>query len=234
MNTTTFRGFITRKRMIVSLSVLILLLAVIYLAIPTADLRNDAIKRSGITDQAAVKGRQLLLTAAQAHGIEKATSYATAEFTFADDWTGLIGKFMNPWPENKKLTRMQTLLGAFTSRVEFLEGRGAGEIWGIQAWASYKQENKNTEAVFEEDGTIRFFLPTQQYFSELPFRVLQAEIVAHMGERSLDGKEYHLVLATWGAVEPNTEYDQYAIWINKETSLIEKMTYTVREMFSFM
>jgi len=167
MNTTTFRGFVARKWMIVAFAVLILLLAVIYLAIPTADLRNDAIKRSGITEQAAVKGRQLLLTAAQAHGIEKATSYTTADFTFADDWTGLMGKLMNPWPENKKLTRMQTLLGAFTSRVEFLEGRGAGEIWGIQAWASYKQENINTEAVFEEDGTIRFFLPTQQYFSEL-------------------------------------------------------------------
>jgi hypothetical protein len=234
MNATTTRRFLTRKRIIVSLSLLILLLVVIYLVIPTADLRNDAIKRSGITEQAAAKGKQLLLTAAQAHGIEKAKSYTTAEFTFADEWAGLMGKFMNPWPENNKSIRMQTLLGTFTSRVEFLEGRGAGEIWGMQAWASYKQENKNTEAIFEEDGTIRFFLPTQQYFSELPFRVLQAEIIAHMGDRSLESKEYHLVLATWGSVEPNAEYDQYAIWINKETSLIEKMSYTVREMFSFV
>lgn len=234
MNATTTRRFLTRKRIIVLLSTLILLLAVIYLAIPTADLRNDVIKRSGITEQAAVKGKQLLLTAAQVHGIEKATRYTTAEFTFADEWTGLMGKFMNPWPENNKSMRMQTLLGTFTSRVEFLEGKGAGEIWGIQAWAAYKQENKNTEVVFEEDGTIQFFLPTQHFFSELPFRVLQAEIISYMGDGSLDGKEYYLVLATWGTPEPNSEYDQYVIWINKETSLIEKMSYTVRDMFSFM
>ena len=234
MNATTSRRLFTRKRIIVLLSLLILLVVVSYLVIPTADLRNDAIKRSGITEQAAAKGKQLLLTAAQAHGIETAKSYTTAEFTFADDWIGLMGKFMNPWPENNKLMRMQTLLGTFTSRVEFLEGKGEDEIWGIQAWATYKQENKNTEAVFEEDGTIQFFLPTQHFFSELPFRVLQAEIVAHMGDRSLDGKEYYLVLATWGTPEPNGEYDQYVIWINKETSLIEKMSYTVREMFSFM
>jgi hypothetical protein len=234
MNATTSRRLFARKRIIVLFSMLILLLAVIYFVIPTADLRNDAIKRSGITEQVAAKGKQLLLTAAQAHGIEKAKSYTTAEFTFADEWTGLMGKFMNPWPENNKSIRMQTLLGTFTCRVEFLEGKGAGEIWGIQAWAAYKQENKNTEAVFEEDGTIQFFLPTQHFFSELPFRVLQTEIIAYMDNRSLEGKDYHLVFATWGTAEPNTDYDQYVIWINKETSLIEKMSYTAREMFSFM
>ena len=215
--------------------VLVILLAVgAFWAIPTADLRSDALKMNGITGDALKKGKELLLETAEAHGLQRAKNYTTAEFTFKDEWNGLMGKVMNPWPENSVPIRMQTLLRTFTSRVEFLDGEKQGEVWGIQAWSPYKRQSRDAEVIFQKDGTIEFMLPTAQYFSELPFRIQEAEIIAYLGHRTLNGREYDLIFLTWGTPEANTKYDQYLVWIDRETSLIQKMTYTVRDKLRFM
>jgi len=202
-------------------------------SMPLADLRNDKLKQ-GITETMIKRGKKLLNSSAEAHGLKEYKKLTTIEFDFKENWNGLMGTMMRPWPENNQKIRMKSLLRTFTSNIEFLEGKGKGEIWGIQAWSTYKKNDKNSKIHFENDGTVEFFLPTAQYFTELPFRVTQADIIAYMGEKTVNNKKYRLVFATWGSVKPNKKFDQYVIYINKESSLIEKMTYTVRDMMGFM
>lgn len=196
------------------------------------DLRNDSLNRNGIGQEQATKGRQLLLLTANRHGLQNWEKYSTCELTCVDEWDGIMGKSGRHWPEVKQTFRFQTLLGTFTSRVELLDGPQKGEIWGIQSWACYKKKNESAEPVFQHDESIHFYLPAIQYFSGLPFRLQSAEVFAYMGERTLNGQNYDLVFVSWGHNQPNEVHDQYILWINKETFLIDIVHYTVREAFN--
>ncbi len=50
------------------------------------------------------------------------------------------------------------------------------------------------------------------------------------GEAEHRGRSYERVFVTWGAAEPHLEDDQYLLWIDKETGLVEMVRYTVREL----
>ena len=141
---------------------------------------------------------------------------------------------MTHWPDATQKVKMQAILNTFTSRAELLNDGQKGKIWGIQAWAEYKQENAEAAPAFAPDDHIRFYLPTLQYFIELPFRALTAEHVAYMGERDYRGNTYDLVFVTWGTPEPHMAADQYVLWINRSTGLIDIVHYTVRDAFRFV
>jgi hypothetical protein len=79
---------------------------------------------------------------------------------------------------------------------------------------------------------VSFYLPAIQYFAELPFRILVAPIVTYMGQDAL--RSCDKVFATWERPEPHGEHDQYILWINRETQLIELAQYTVRDQFKFI
>ncbi len=192
------------------------------------DLRPAALKQSRITAAAATRGRELLARAVARHGgVDRWQRFTTAEAHLRDEWHPQRIQF-NPWPGNNLLLRFQVLLGTFNSRVGLLEGADRGQIWGIQSWRPYKQL-RGKEPVFSDDRNISFFLPTYHYFLEFPFRIARAPIVAYVGERSHGGRNYQLVFATWGRPEPHAEHDQYLLWINRESGLIEIAQYTIRD-----
>lgn len=60
-----------------------------------------------------------------------------------------------------------------------------------------------------------------------------ANIVECVGQQSWNGRNYDLVFATWNSFELNTEIDQYIIWINKETGLIDRFDATGRQILPF-
>ncbi len=191
----------------------------------TSDLRTEKLKREGYTNQNASEGRKLLRNVAERHGLKAWQQHETAQMICIDEWPeGLKGW----WPEKQQRLKMQALLGTFTSRVQLLNSDLQGEIWGIQSWHGYKRSSSG-DVRFVDDKVLTFYLPTLQYFAELPFRLLAAELVADAGAKSLSGKEYYLVLATWGSLQPNLEHDQYLLWINQKTLLVEMCLYTLRE-----
>lgn len=224
-----------QKRVIYPAMLTMLLSALFWLTgCSISDLRDEQLKSQGISEHATQQGRQLLHDAAQKHGLNAWRAFTTSEAVFTDTWAGLMGKVMTHWPEAAQQAKMQAIVNTFTSRVELLDGEKKGEIWGIQAWAEYKQENAQAAAQFAPDDHIRFYLPTLQYFIELPFRALTAEYAAYMGEREYRGNTYDLVFITWGAPEPHMAADQYVIWINRSTGLIDLVHYTVRDAFRFV
>jgi len=172
------------------------------------------------------QGRALLARAAQRHGLDAWRSYRTAEIVATDTWSPDAKGW---WPQPQQRIRAQRLLGTFTSRVELLDGPAAGETWGIQSWRAYKQPTGSQAPVILDDQSIRFYLPTLQYFDELPFRLVNAPIALYNGQGEYLGGSYERVLVTWASPEPHGEHDQYDVWINRETGLIDVVQYTVRD-----
>jgi len=144
-----------------------------------ADLRTLSIKKNGITDEPAKKGREILNKSAKAHGIEQWKQYKTAEMTYSGKWKPPVSWLANFYPNKKPKAKFQVLLGTFNSRTELLNGKKEGEIWGIQSWNTYKiKPGKKID--FKKDKGLEFGLPTFQYFFEFPFRIMQ-EKNASMG-----------------------------------------------------
>lgn len=78
-----------------------------------------------------------------------------------------------------------------------------------------------------------FFYLAVQHLIEFPFQMESANIVEHIGQQSWNGSKYELIFATWNNFEPNNEIDQYIIWINKETGLIDRFDATGRQILPF-
>lgn len=198
----------------------------------TADLRTDALKKSGLTEEAAQRGQELLRSAVEAHGLTAWHTHQTLEFTAVDEWAG-GWMAQGWWPETQQRFRMQMALGTFTSRVELLDGPAAGAVWGVQAWRGYQRLAASAPPTSSDAGVLTFYLPTLQYFTELPFRLLRADVVAYAGARTHRGHTFDLVLVTWNRLAPQLGVDQYLLWIGRESGLIEKCRYTLRDAYDW-
>lgn len=97
------------------------------------------------------------------------------------------------------------------------------------------------QGVFKEIGqsqeygnsSFNFFYYGIRHLIEFPFEMGSADILEHIGEKELKGNSYDLIFATWEKLEPNMEYDQYIIWINKKTGLIDRFDATGRGIMPF-
>lgn len=218
------RGWGKGRERIAAIALLVLLVGAAASFWNYADVRTPEVERASA--ESARQGRELLERTAQRHGLDAWNRHETLVTTATDLWPR--GGW---WPMPEQRFRSELLLGTFTSRVELLDGTAAGEIRGIQSWAPYRRSPGAERVTFlEEPATeITFYLPTLQYFTELPFRALSAEIVLNAGEAEHRGRSYERVFVTWGAAEPHIEDDQYLLWIDKETGLVEMVRYTVRE-----
>lgn len=192
-----------------------------------ADIRTDLVKERGMDQELAIKGRVLLHNAARQHGSDEIATHTTFSITATDQWSG-DGPW---WPEPVQSNRADRLLGTFTSRVRLVGGPLDGEIWGIQSWHAYEISNGSDRPVFGPSRAIEFYLPTLQYFDELPFRLVNAPIVLFAGTGRYRGLEYDRVFVTWGSVKPHRDHDQYELWINRATGRIDVARYTLREGF---
>ncbi len=213
------------------------LLLVVYMTLFTAclvDLRPSLVKDAPSTTEANVaKGRAILSQSAKAHGIEAYQEKENIEIILRDEWAKGIKSAAMPWYKNKEQVILQYLIGTNDSRLLFQEGKAKGNTWGIQNWATYTQEANETP-IFKQKNKLKFWLPTIQYFMEMPFAIQTAELVTYAGEESLNGQKYDLVFASWGKLEPQRKTDQYLLWINQETHLLDYAQYTIRDMAGFL
>jgi hypothetical protein len=205
------------------------LFALLYALLPWADLRSLQVRAAGSDPGAAERGRELLRAVAEAHGLAALGDHRTMEVVAEDRWA----KASPWWPAPRQRLRAQRLLGSFDSRVELLDGPGAGQIWGLQSWTPYRAVGGGAPQALAEDPAITFYLTSLHYFDELPFRLLGAETVIEAGTGRLGDREYRRVFATWGGALPHRGADHYELWIDPATRRLAKATYTVREAAGF-
>lgn len=224
------------KRKAISALAVALCAALCLAACVTTDLRSDGLAAIGARpdDASAARGQALLEALAQRHGHAAWANHQTAELLLRDDWDSALAWMMGlqPWDE-EDLLRLRYQPGTFNARVDFLEGPRQGEVRGLQSWVTYGRDPDQRDIAAREDDEAAFMLPAQLYLVELPFRALQATLVAYDGEAELEGRRYERVLVTWGSLEPHAEHDQYLLWIDQETGLLGLVDYTVRDQGSF-
>jgi hypothetical protein len=190
-----------------------------------ADLRTDQMRRQADQTALAAKGRALLERVAEASGLSAYETHQTFTVIAKDEWAG-SGPW---WPGPVQEFRADRLLNTFTSRVKLRGGQRDGEIWGIQSWSAYKIPKGTNRPTFARERAIEFYLPTLQYFDELPFRLRQAPIALDAGQGLYLGRKYQRVFVTWGDPKPHRKHDQYDLWIDPKSGLIAVARYTLRD-----
>lgn len=214
-----------------------------------ADIRPDSIKTE-ITQDQFKKGREILDRAVEAHGgLERWGNAGPMVVQFTDEWPGFLNRslFM-PWPHSPMQATMYLLPGKDDGRIVYSAGEDGVEFMGVQNWVPYtgkasrqavEQNELHYIAAAEVDlqpdnDDVKFWVPTLNYFLQLPFRIGEADVVAYAGERQLEGRSFQLVFVSWNRAEPQEMVDQYLLWIEKKTGYIEYAVYTVRDMGGFV
>jgi hypothetical protein len=197
-----------------------------------ADLRPKAIKTNPDSKELEAKGKALLQTAYKAHGVENLLKHEVYQFTATDDWKGLMGGMGKLWPQKNTNMTFKFATNTFDSQVKFNDGKTTDHIVGIQSWQYYEKDESGTFnfAVKKNDRHV-FGLAAFQYFTELVGRMPNAEIIRAAGQKEVNGVTYDLVYVTWKTEVANIEVDQYILYINKATSILEYATYTIRDNY---
>lgn len=199
-----------------------------------ADLRPDP---PVFTDDAETEGRAWLAKAALAQGAQTLEGHQTASLWLKDLWTGWVYKTAAmPWPENGQPLRIDTRLGTDDGRVTFIGGPKAGQAWGIQQGATYIADTEGIltfDAVDDPDSKIQFWIPTTLYFPFIAWRIQEATVVRMISPQVIGGRTYQRVFVSWGTPEPQSDIDQYVIYIDHKTHFIRWANYTVRDIADF-
>ena len=194
------------------------------------DLRSSQLKENGLQESHIESGKKLLHEVVELQNLEKLEDSPNYRLLVRDHWNKQYGLNINPWPgKNNVLMELKYAFGTFDGKVEWLKSEMKNSGYGIQSWQLYKYEAEEKPKK-TEDKDLEFIIPTMQYFMELPYRLNKAPIITHMGSTSSGKIEYDRVFVTWENPEPNKN-DQYILYINKETGLIDRTTYTIRDNF---
>jgi len=202
-----------------------------------ADLRPGALRQRDRAEEEAC-GRAVLDAAAQrqhAAGAAPWTTLPAVGVRFQDAYFGLVGSIACPWPTDPAIVEMAFVPGTDTSTATFRRGE-TSETWGIHGWNTWSQQGQG-EPTYEDHRRTEFWLPTLQYFCELPFRLAEAQIVDCGGPTTIEiegvEKEVDQVYATWGSYDPHPRYDQYLAFVDRSTGFLVRADFTVRDLAGF-
>ena len=194
-----------------------------------SDLRSDDYLYPVDTDRA----RQLLEEMGRAHNIQAWSEIETYTVQFKDDFYGFLGKQAHPFKEQEMTFLLSYIPSTFDGQMEIISGKAKGKIWGIQNGVTYERAD-NGEINIKKNKDMGFWLPTYQYFIELPCRIQEVTAVDYLGSKTIDGIRAEGVIASWDTVSTQKNIDQYILWISKETKRIVKVEYTVRDVYRFV
>jgi len=195
-----------------------------------ANLQPVLVKKHGVEKINAEKGKEILSKAWKTQGLNNLKSHQTYSFTATDSWKGMMGGIGKPWPEKRIQILFKYEVGTFNGQLNFLSGKRKGEIAGLQSW-KYYEKNNNDLKFLKTDKKIAFGLSAYQYFIELADRLRKAPIISFAGTKSFNDNNYNLVFVTWGKTAPHKEHDQYMLWINQKTDMLEYVEFTIRDNY---
>lgn len=198
-----------------------------------ADLRTDLIKEATTEEITELnnKGRALLKASYIKQGLDKFETRQNYTFTAHEKWYGILGKIANPWGVNDEQMRFSYRINSFDGRAEVLSGKKEGVYFGLQSWEYYEGKNPNLPDFNVKDSNKKIFsISAYQYFVELLIRLQNVPVIEYAGSIEIEGNMYDRVLATWGEnSEPTKDYDQYLVFINQKTGLIDYCSYSAHE-----
>ena len=209
----------------------ILIIGGLWFAYTPVDLRPDYLGDK-IAEKDFAKGKALLNEMQTAYGgMDNWLAHKTGSYAQVADWyedkMGISG-----WDALPQEFQMTSILGTDDSEFTLLNGANKGQTWGVENWKTY--QNKNGQKEFIDQDKYHHKLIYKNYWFQFPFRISEAPIIAYAGESTVKGETYDLLYATWGSEAPNREYDQYVLYLDKETRLVEWLHFTLRDKFNFL
>ena len=179
------------------------------------------------------KAKQLLKAMGKAHQIEKWNDIETYNVIFEDEFYGFLGKKTHAFQEQKITFSLNYIPNTFDGQLKILSGKDKGKTWGMQSWKTYYLD-KTGNAKLKENKNTKFYIPTYQYFIEFASRIQEATVIDYLGTKMINGIKSEGIIASWNTVAPQSDLDQYVIWIDSESKRIVKIAYTVRDKYRFV
>lgn len=179
------------------------------------------------------KGKQLMNEMQTAYGgkenwLAKKTSSFAQVADWYDDKFGLSG-----WEVMPQELQITSFIGTDDCELTLLNGPEANQTWGIKDYKYYQKATDNNKT-FTDDEKYKEKMSFKNYWFQFPFRINEAPIIAYAGESTVKNETYDLVYATWGSETPNRQYDQYILYLDKETRMVEWLHFTVRDKLKFI
>jgi hypothetical protein len=207
------------------------LLAVSLLAIDQlfpADIRPAGLRPQTAADEAAA--RLELAALREVHGARAWEAHRVMEVVFYDDWPLALTRIpLGPWPEARQKIRGKLLVRSWTTELELLDGEDKGERWGLQSWKTWRAE-PDANAVFEESWMVATAVAGIRYFLELPLPQDTATFVQDAGPADWEGRTHERLYVTWNRPEPQRHFDQYLLWIDPDSRLVDRVDFTIRAL----
>lgn len=190
-------------------------------------------KNETFSDASHEKAVNILQKYANNAGFEKWNKIKSYEVDLSDDFFGLKGKIASPYPSKKNLFHLKYDPTEFCGTLEFKIGKNTNNIWGNCNGITYSKIDLSAPLVKNKNKDIKFWLPTYQYFIEFPFRISNSNIIYHLGTKKYGLNNYDLILVSWNSAQPQRKLDQYLLWVNQSSGLIDKLQFTIREQGAF-
>ncbi len=179
------------------------------------------------------KAKQLLEAMGQAHQIDKWNDIETYNVLLEDEFYGFLGKKTHAFQEQKIRFSLSYIPKTYDGQLKTLSGKEKNSVWGIQSGKTYLLDEKGN-TIIKENKNMKFYIPTYQYFIEFPNRILEATTIDYLGSKMINGVKSEGVIASWNAIAPQNNLDQYIIWIDALSKRIIKIDYTVRDKYRFV
>ncbi|MBX2872899.1 MAG: hypothetical protein KTR30_12385 [Saprospiraceae bacterium] len=169
----------------------------------------------------------------QAQGFEVLQEKNIYQFKATDHWPGWMGGIAKIWPDKTTNFLFKHNFNTFDGSALLLDGKKRGDLIGLQSWIYY-EKTKDSIAIQNMDtgdkfNKLEFGLVVFHYFLELPYRLYHAPIKRYYGQREWRGQTYDLVFVSWESEAANPDFDQYILWINTDSQLVDYCIYTLRD-----
>lgn len=195
------------------------------------DLRPDQYKAQTKDFSSELQARGIVQKCVEYHGWD--SDFDSMQVVYFDYWPHFLFRMLfNPWPSaQQKISHTMYDRSLYTSKVRMLNGAKLQEVWGLDQSESYVIKADGTH--LERDHTnTKFYLPTYQYFIQMPLWMEEIPFVDLIGTYETDSARYYHVFASWNEGIPTGDFDQYIFWINQENYRLELMQYTIRDQFN--
>lgn len=206
---------------------LVLVLSVILFGSCATSIATDLVEEQGMQNER--KAKNLLKIALVNQGWEDVAEKQVYKVVLNDKWQGLA-KGSSMWGQAEADLELKYKINSFDGKARFLNGKRSGDVYGLQAWNSYYlTEDSVIEFREKLQKKEAFSLAATQYFMEIVPRLNEAQLVTFGGEKSIGDHSYDLIFATWNKLEAHHKNDQYILYLNQNTGLVDYVHYTVRD-----
>lgn len=200
-----------------------------------SDVRSASLRAGvGVTREGGAAARKALVRAAERQGFAAWRRTPGEHLTLQDRWpSGVAAWFAVPWAPGDPF-ELEAVRGSQAGLLRLTRGDEAGceHVRRADGSTAYVDAAGVVREV-EGDELTDFFLPAIRYLADFPFRILEAELFAPAGEAPFGGRVFDRYLATWKSLAPNSEFDQYVVWVARDTGRVEVIEYTSRAEFRF-